>query len=81
MICVACEVLAARSVDRPPTVDLVEIAVAARLDLFSLRGGELAAFVFDDKGSHLDRRCSKEPKPGTGAADTKSLLTGHKRNL
>ena len=76
MICVACEVLAARSVDHPPTVDLVEIAVAARLELFSLRGRELAAFVFDDKGTRLDRRCSKEPKPGRERPTRKACLRG-----
>ena len=77
MIGVAAEVPAGRSVDRPPAVDLVEIAVAARLQLVGLRGRELAAFVFDDKGTLFDQRGCKEAEPGAGAADTKRRLAGH----
>ena len=53
MIGVASEIFAGRSVDRPSTVDLVEIAVAARLQLFGLLGRQLAAFILDDEGALL----------------------------
>ena len=79
MIGVTGEIPAGRSVDRPPAVDLVEIAVAARLQLVGLRGGELAALVFDDKGTLPDRRGCKQAEPGAGTADTKRLLAGHAR--
>jgi len=79
MIGVASEILAGRPVDRPSTVDLVEIAVATRLQLFGLLGRELAAFILDDEGALLDRRCCEEAEPGARAADTKGMLAGHGR--
>src|SRR6476619_2656080 len=74
MIYVTSEVLSARSVDRPTAVDLVEIAVASGLKFISLLGRKLAAFVFDNKSSLLDRRCRKKPQAGAGTADTESSL-------
>jgi len=68
MICVASEVLSARSVDRPTAVDLVEIAVAPGLKHIGLLGRELAALVFDDERSLLDRRRRKEAQAGAGTA-------------
>jgi hypothetical protein len=50
----------ARSLDRPTAVDLEEIAVASGLELIGLLGRKVAAFVFDNEGSLLDRRCRKE---------------------
>jgi hypothetical protein len=74
MICITSKVLAARSVDRPTAVDLVEIAVAPGLKFIGLLGGELAALVCDDEGSLLDRCRRKEAQARAGTADTKALL-------
>ena len=60
MICVTSEVLSARSVDRPMAVDLVEIAIASGLKFIGLLGRKLAAFIFDNESSLLDRRCRKK---------------------
>src|SRR5262245_1712570 len=60
MICVASEVLSALSVNRPTAVDLVKVAVASGLKFIGLLGRELAAFVFDNEGSLLNRRCREE---------------------
>ena len=79
MICVTSEVLSARSVDRPTAVDLKEIAVASGLKFISLLGRKLAAFVFDNEGSLLDRRCRKKTQPGATTANTESSLVGHIR--
>src|SRR5499427_9037396 len=79
MIGVTSEVLSARSVDRPTAVDLEEIAVASGLKFIGLLGRELAAFVFDNESSLLDRRCRKKAHAGAGTADTESSLAGHMR--
>ena len=81
MICVTSEVLSARSVDRPTAVDLVEIAVASGLKFISLLGRKLAAFVFDNESSLLDRRCRKKAQARTGTANTESSLAGHIRQV
>jgi hypothetical protein len=61
MIYVTSEVLSARSVDRPTAVDLAEIAVASGLKFIGLLGRKLAAFVFDNESSLLDRLSQKGP--------------------
>jgi hypothetical protein len=81
MIYVTSEVLSASSVDRPTAVDLVEIAVASGLKFISLLGRKLAAFVFDNESSLLDRRCRKKPQARAGTADTESSLAGHIRQV
>src|SRR5215467_4659840 len=79
MIYVTSEVLSARSVDRPTAVDLAEIAVASDLKFFGLLGRKLAACVFDNESSLLDRRCRKKTQARTGTADTESSFAGHIR--
>src|SRR5215813_13398910 len=81
MIYVASEVLSARSVDRPTAVDLIEIAVASGLKFISLLGRKLAAFVFHNESSLLDRRCRKKTQTRAGTADTESSLAGHIRHV
>ena len=81
MICVTSEILSVRSVDRPTAVDLVEVAVAPGLKFIGLLRGKLAAFVFDNEGSLLDRRCRKEAQARAGTADTESSLAGHVRHV
>jgi hypothetical protein len=81
MIYVTSEVLSASSVDRPTAVDLVEIAVASGLKFISLLGRKLAAFVFDNESSLLDRRCRKKAQARAGTADTESSLAGHIRQV
>lgn len=73
------EVLSARSVDRPTAVDLVKIAVVSGLKFLSLLSRKLAAFVFDNESSLLDRRCRKKAKARAGTADAESSLAGHIR--
>ena len=77
MICVTSEVLSARSVDRPTAVDLEEITVASGLKFIGLLGRKLAAFVFDNERSLLDRRCRKKAKTGAGTADAESSRACH----
>jgi hypothetical protein len=79
MIYVTSEVLSARSVDRPTAVDLAEIAVTSGLKFISLLGRKLAAFVFDNESSLLDRRCCKKTQAGARTANTESSLAGHIR--
>ena len=79
MICVTSEVLSARSVDRPMAVDLVEIAIASGLKFIGLLGRKLAAFIFDNESSLLDRRCRKKTQARAGTADTESSFAGHIR--
>ena len=74
MIYVTSEVLSARSVDRPTAVDLAEIAVASDLKFFGLLGRKLAAFVFDNESSLLDRRCRKKTQPVRERPMRKALL-------
>jgi hypothetical protein len=81
MICVTSKVLSARSVDRPTAVDLEEIAVASGLKFIGLLGRKLAAFVFDNKSSLLDRRCRKKTQARAGTADTESSVAGHIRHV
>src|SRR5262252_9086870 len=81
MIGVTSEVLSARSVDRPTAVDLEEIAVASGLKFIGLLGRELAAFVFDNESSLLDRRCRKKAHAGAGTADTESSLACHIKHV
>src|SRR6201997_349759 len=70
MIYVTSEVLSASSVDRPTAVELVELAVASGLKFIRLLGRKLAAFVFDNESSLLDRRCRKKPQARAGTANT-----------
>src|SRR5262249_17498193 len=77
MICVTSEVLSACSVDRPTAVDLEEIAVASGLKFISLLGRKLAAFVFDNEGSLLDRRCRKKAPSLAGTVNTASSAAVH----
>src|SRR6266404_2730842 len=79
MICVTSEVLSAHPVDRPTAVDLAEIAVASGLKFIGLLGRKLAAFVFDNESSLLDRRCRKKTQAGARTANTESSLAGHIR--
>src|SRR6516165_5617739 len=81
MICVTSKVLSARSVDRPTAVDLEEIAVASGLKFIGLLGRKLAAFVFDNESSLLDRRCRKKTQARAGTADTESSVGGHIRHV
>src|SRR5262245_31549274 len=81
MICVTSEVLSARSVDRPTAVDLVEVAVSSGLKFIGLLGRELAASVFDNESSLLDRRCRKKAQARAGTADAESSLAGHDRHV
>jgi hypothetical protein len=81
MICVTSKVLSARSVDRPTAVDLEEIAVASGLKFIGLLGRKLAAFVFDNESSLLDRRCRKKTQARAGTADTESSVAGHIRHV
>jgi hypothetical protein len=75
------EVLSARSVDRPMAVDLEEIAVASGLKFIGLLGRKLAAFVFDNESSLLNRRCRKKTQARAGTADTESSVAGHIRHV
>ena len=79
MICVTSKVLSARSADRPTAIDLVEIAVAPGLKFIGLLGGKLAALIFDNEGSLLDRRRRKKAQARAGTSDTESSLAGHVR--
>src|SRR5215475_2787764 len=81
MIYVTSEVLSARSVDRPTAVDLEEIAVASGLKFIGLLGRKLAAFVFDNESSLLDRRCRKKTQARAGTADTESSDAGRIRHV
>jgi len=81
MIYVTSEVLSARSVDRPTAVDLEEIAVASGLKFIGLLGRKLAAFVFDNESSLLNRRCRKKTQARAGTADTESSVGGHIRHV
>src|SRR5215475_10439885 len=81
MICVTSKVLSARSVDRPTAVDLEEIAVASGLKFIGLLGRKLAALVFDNESSLLDRRCRKKTQARAGTADTESSVAGHIRHV
>jgi hypothetical protein len=81
MIYVTSEVLSARSVDRPTAVDLVEIAIALGLKFIGLLGRKLAAFVFDNESSLLDRRCRKKAQARAGTADTEGSLAGHIKHV
>ena len=74
MICVTSKVLSARSVDRPTAVDIEEIAVASGLKFIGLLGRKLAAFVFDNESSLLDRRCRKKTQPVRERPMRKALL-------
>src|SRR5262249_32389816 len=80
-ICVTSEVLSARSVDRPTAVDLVEVAIASGLKFIGLLARELAALVFDNESSLLDRCCRKKAQAGVGTADAVSSLAGHIRRV
>ena len=77
MVGVAAEIPASRTIDGPEAIDLVEIAVAARLKLLCLVIGELAALVLDDTGALADRLGRKQSQAGSGAADTEWSLAGH----
>src|SRR5262245_12981553 len=81
MIYVTSEVLAARSVDRPTAVDLVEIAIASGLKFIGLLGRKLAAFVFNNESFLLDRRGRKKTQARAGTADTESSVAGHIRHV
>src|SRR5262249_53056746 len=81
MICVTSKVLSARSVDRPTAVDLEEIAFSSGLKFTGLLGPKLAAFVFDNESSLLDRRCRKKTQARAGTADTESSVAGHIRHV
>src|SRR5262245_38831122 len=79
MVCVASEVLSARSVNRPSAVDLVKVAVPSGFNFIGLLVRELATFVFDNEGALLDQRCREKAQTGAGTADTESSLAGHYR--
>src|SRR3954454_21682906 len=66
---IAGDIAAARAVHGPAAVDLVHVAVAARLELGGLRMGEEATAVGDDERALLDRRGGEQPQPGPRTAD------------
>ena len=55
MVGVAAEIPASGTIDGPAAIDLIEIAVAARLKLLGHVIGELPAFVLDDMGAFAYR--------------------------
>src|SRR5262245_52542092 len=77
VVCVASEVLLARSVNRPTAVDLVKIAVASGLKFIGLLVCQFAAFVFDNERSLLNWRCREKAQASAGTADPESSLAGH----
>src|SRR5262249_50429977 len=77
VICVASEVLSARSVNRPTAVDLVKIVASSGFKFIRLLVRQLAAFVFDNEGSLLNRRSRKKAQASAGTSDTESSLAGH----
>src|SRR5262249_7402975 len=74
VIGVARDVAAARAVDGPAAVDLVEIARAARFEPRRLRIADAAAPVGDDERALVDRRGGEQPQPGRRAADAIGLV-------
>jgi transposase len=52
-----------------------------RIVLEGLLGRQLAASVFDNESSLLDRRCCKKTQARAGTADTESSLAGHIRHV
>jgi hypothetical protein len=77
MVCIASEVLSARSVYRPAVVDLVKIAVASGLQFIGLLVRQLAAFVFDNERSLLNRGSREKAQASARTADPESSLAGH----
>jgi hypothetical protein len=77
VVCIAPEVLSAGSVNRPTAVDLVKIAVASGLMFIRLHGAQLAAFVFDNERSLLDRCCREKAQASAGTTNPESSLAGH----
>jgi hypothetical protein len=71
------EVLSTRSVNRPTAVDLIKIAVASGLKFIRLLVRQLAAFVFDNEDSLLNRRFREKAQTSAGTTDTESSLAGH----
>jgi hypothetical protein len=57
------------------------MAVAPGLKFIGLLGRKLAAFVFDNESSLLDRRCRKKAQARAGTADTESSLADHPFDL
>src|SRR5262245_49398008 len=81
VVCVASEVLSARSVNRPTAVDFIKIAVASRLKFIRLLARHLAPFVFDNEGSPLNLRSREKAQASAGTTDTESSLAGHITHL
>src|SRR5262245_4658310 len=77
VVCIASEVLSARSVNRPTAVDLVKIAAASGFKFIRLLVRQLAAFVFDNEGYLLNWRCREKAQASAGTADTEGSLAGH----
>src|SRR5262249_43570570 len=77
VICVASEVLSARSVNRPSAIDLVKISASSGFKFIGLLVREFAAFVFDNERSLLNWRCREKAQASAGTADTESSLAGH----
>src|SRR5262245_64971815 len=77
VVCIASEVLSARSVNRPTAIDLVKIAASSGLKFIRLLVRQLAAFVFDNERSLLDWRCREKAQTSAGTADPESSLAGH----
>ena len=57
--------------------DLVKISAPSGFKFISLFVRQLSAFVFDNEGSPLDRRCREKAQASAGSADTESSLAGH----
>src|SRR3954467_8153615 len=81
MIGVAGDVLARRPVNRPAAVDLVEVPVAARLELLSQFIRQPRALIFRNEGALLDRLGCEQAKPGARASDAEGFLAGHGRDI
>jgi hypothetical protein len=77
MICVSSKILSARSVNRPSAVDLVKVAVPSGFKFIGLLVRHLAAFVFDNEGTRLNRRCREKAQTSVGTADAESSFAGH----
>src|SRR5262249_9721230 len=81
MVGVAAEISPGRAVDGPAAVELVEVAVAARLELVGFVVRELAALVLDNEGALVDRRRGEQAEPGTGATNAVGFLASHFRDV
>ena len=71
MIGVAGDITARGAIDGDPRVDLVEVAVAAPLELAGFLGTHTRAFIFGDFFTLLDRPNGEQAEAGERTPDTK----------